>query len=149
MQMSARAFVIYFFTLLTIKAGKKRFMGKNSALDVVMVIILGSVISRAVNGSAPFFPTLAASMALTLTHRLMAWAVARFEWIGNVAEGRHAMLVSDGHINWDEMRRHDITEKDLYSALRLTLNTGDMAQVKDIYLEPNGRFSVVKKPSAN
>ena len=62
MQMVLRACMAFFFTLLVIKGGKRRFMSKASAFDVVMVIILGSVISRAVNGSAPVLPTLAATM---------------------------------------------------------------------------------------
>lgn len=64
MQMVLRACMAFFFTLLVIKGGKRRFMSKAAAFDVVMAIILGSVISRAVNGSAPVLPTLAASVAL-------------------------------------------------------------------------------------
>ena len=75
--MVVRACVVYVFALLLIKAAKKRFMGKNSALDVVMLVILGSVISRAVNGAAAFAPTLAASIALIAIHRLAAWIACR------------------------------------------------------------------------
>jgi uncharacterized membrane protein YcaP (DUF421 family) len=143
--MVARACVVYLFTLLLIKAAKKRFMGKNSALDVVMLVILGSVISRAINGAAAFMPTLAASIALVVVHRLMAWIACRSESFSNFLEGKSTMLVSNGHIDWDAMRKHDINEKDLHSAMHLALNTDSMEQVKDIYLEPSGKLSVVKK----
>jgi uncharacterized membrane protein YcaP (DUF421 family) len=143
--MCLRAAVVYVFALLIVKAGKQRFMGKNSALDVVMVIVLGSVVSRAINGSAPFIPTLAAGLVLVLLHRLTSWMAARSKHIADFVEGKHVVLVTNGMINWTQMRKHDITENDLYSALRLQANTENLTDVKHIYLEPNGKFSIVKK----
>jgi uncharacterized membrane protein YcaP (DUF421 family) len=143
LQMALRAFAVYFFSLLIVKSGKKRFMGQNSALDVVMVIILGSVLSRGINGTAPFVPTLAAGVALVLMHRFMSWIVFRSRRFARFIEGESVPLVRNGQIDWDQMRRHDITERDLHIALRTAINSDDIARAKYIYLEPSGKFSVV------
>jgi uncharacterized membrane protein YcaP (DUF421 family) len=144
MQMLLRAVIVYAITLLLLKIGKKRLMGQHSALDVVMIIVLGSVISRGINGAAPFWPTMAASAALIAVHRFMSWAIVRRKSIAKFVEGGSSILVSDGRIDWDEMRRHDMTERDLYVALRTLIHSNDMLDAKDIYLEPNGKFSIVK-----
>jgi uncharacterized membrane protein YcaP (DUF421 family) len=148
-QMVLRACVIYLFTLFVVKLGKRRFLGKNSELDMVMIIILGSVISRGINGSAAFFPTLGASIALVLMHRASAWLACRSDKFSRLFEGDSILLVSHGTIDWQQMRKHDISENDLYVALRQALNIDDLKKAKAIYLEPNGKFSVVKTDRGN
>lgn len=145
LQMVLRAGVVFVFTLLILKAAKKRFMGKNSAFDVVMIIILGSVISRAINGSAPFVPTLAASVALIVMHRITSWLSFHVAPFARFVEGEAMPLLSNGQLDWNAMRKHDITERDVQAALRQFLNTDDLSQAKEIFLEPNGKLSVVKK----
>lgn len=145
MQMVLRACMAFFFTLLVIKGGKRRFMSKASAFDVVMVIILGSVISRAINGSAPVLPTLAASVALMLMHRIVSWCSFHVKAISRFVEGEAEALVTNGSIDWDAMRRHDITEKDLHAALRRELHADDLNLAKSIVIESSGALTVVKK----
>src|SRR3569623_791825 len=144
LHMVTRGLLVYVISLLIVKLAKKRFMGRTSALDVVMVIILGAVLSRAVNGTAPFIPTLVAGVTLVLVHRAMSWATYRWERFGSIVEGEPSVLVRDGRSDWDQMRKHDITERDLRSAMRALANTEDMAVIKCMYLEPNGKLSIVK-----
>lgn len=62
--MALRAFVMYLGTLILVRLGKKRFMGQNSAFDVVLLFILGSVLSRGVDGTAPMWGSFMAGLAL-------------------------------------------------------------------------------------
>src|SRR5690348_8778006 len=56
--MALRTIVVFAFTLAIVRLGSKRFLGEASPFDFIVGIMLGSVMSRAINGSAPFFPTL-------------------------------------------------------------------------------------------
>lgn len=146
LQMALRAAVIYVFALFAIKLAKRRFMGKNSAFDFVMTIILGSVISRAINGSAPFLPTLAASLVLIAMHRLVSWTCVRSKRFAHFVEGRPETLAENGRIDADRMRAHDITEQDLASALRQDMHAERrLAPSESVVLEPNGKLSIVRK----
>lgn len=145
LQMVLRAFLVFVFLIFAIKLAKSRFMGKNAAFDFVIVILLGSVVSRAVNGSAPFFPTLAASIVIILLHSALSWLICRWERLARFVEGDAKELVTDGRIDWDAMHKHHVTRKDLESALRQSLNSDDLAQARRILLEPNGKLSVVRK----
>ena len=67
-QMALRAVVVYVATVLTVRLGKKRFMGRSTAFDVILGIMLGSVVSRAITGNAPFVPALVAAAVLLAMH---------------------------------------------------------------------------------
>lgn len=55
-QMGLRAVVIYITAFIMVRiAGDRRFIGKYAAIDVVLGIILGSTLSRAINGTSAFF----------------------------------------------------------------------------------------------
>jgi len=81
-QMSLRAAVVYGATVLIVRMGKKRFMSQATAFDVILGIMLGSMVSRAIAGAAPFVPTLAASAALVVVHWLFSAAAARWHAFG-------------------------------------------------------------------
>jgi uncharacterized membrane protein YcaP (DUF421 family) len=60
-------------------------------------------------------------------------------------KGHPSQLVKDGQIDWDAMRRHDITLDDLKESMRLTLKSEDVAQVQSATLERNGNVSFQTK----
>ena len=67
-QMSVRAVIVFILSIAMLRLGHKRFMDKNTALDVMLGIVFGSIVSRAITGNAPFFPALAASLTLVFMH---------------------------------------------------------------------------------
>lgn len=145
--MVIRAVVVYLSALLMVRIGEKRFLGKNTAFDVILGIIFGSVVSRAITGSSEFFPTLAAGLTLVLLHWLFSKLSFHSDWFGDVVKGHHRLLVEDSTIKWDSMRESHISEKDLLTALRSQANLGDIGDVKEARLERSGDISVIKKSS--
>lgn len=70
-QMGLRAAIIYLAALIMVRiAGDRRFIGKYAAFDVILSIIFGSTLSRAINGSSAFFPTIFAGFVLVAMHWL-------------------------------------------------------------------------------
>ena len=147
LQMSLRAVIVFIIAIIMLRIGNKRFMGKNTTLDVMLGIVFGSTVSRAITGNAPFFPTLAASLVLILMHWTLAAIAFRSSGFGALVKGRNRLLVRDGEIRWDEMRKGHITESDLKEAMR---NQGKKLEIKDIreaHLECNGDISIITKDS--
>jgi uncharacterized membrane protein YcaP (DUF421 family) len=126
-----------------VRLGEKRFFGKSTAFDLVLSIILGSVISRASNGSAPFFPTLAASLALVGLHWILAALAFHSDRFGNLIKGQARVLIRDGELQWDAMRRSHLSEQDLRSALRVESQIEEVPGVKVARLERSGDISVI------
>lgn len=145
-QMALRTIVIYAVTLILVRLGSKRFLSEASAFDVIVSIMLGSIMSRAINGSAPFIPTLLAGTILLGLHWLFAIIAYRTDWFGSLVKGREVLLIKDGEIQQSGMRRASITSNDLTAALRLQTNQADPNQVKRAYLERSGRISIIPYP---
>jgi uncharacterized membrane protein YcaP (DUF421 family) len=70
--MALRTVVIYLFTLAIVRLGSRRLLSKPSAFDVIVAIMVGSIMSRAINGTAPFVPTMLAGIVLVVMHWLLA-----------------------------------------------------------------------------
>lgn len=144
--MAVRAVVVYVAALTMARLGERRFLSKSSPFDVILAIILGSVVSRAITGSSPFFPTLVAGIVVVGVHQVFAIASFRFSGFGKVIKGRPRVLVRDGEIQWDAMGRSHISENDLRGALRSQAHMDDLSRVEEARLERSGELSFAKKP---
>ena len=142
-QMSLRALVVFVAAIGMIRLGDKRFMGQNTALDVMLGIVFGSVVSRAITGNDPFIPTLAAALVLVLVHWLLAALAFRSHRFGTLVKGHDRALVRDGEILWDAMARTHISEHDLHEAMRNSGTSPDIRAVKAAHLERNGEISII------
>ena len=145
MQMVLRAAVVFVASIVMLKIGDKRFMGKNTALDVFLGIVFGSTVSRAITGNAPFGPTLAAGLALVLLHWLFAAIAFRSQGFGRLVKGRNSLLVLDGEIQWNMMRKTHVTTHDLEEALRREGKEPDVSRIKEANLERNGDISLIMR----
>ncbi len=147
-QMSFRAVGVFFAALIIIRIGSHRIFGKNTAFDIILGIIYGSVLSRAITGNAPFWPTIAAAFTLVLLHKGLAMLAYHTSFgVGNVIKGRPQVLIKNGQMQNDALRATSITENDLLEAARSTGAVTDLSQVTEAYLERSGDISIIlKKP---
>ena len=53
-QISLRGITVFLATLIMVRLGSKRSMAHRTPFDAILRVILASVLSRAINGSAPF-----------------------------------------------------------------------------------------------
>lgn len=144
-QVVARALVIYLAGLVILRVGEHRFLGKNTAFDIVLGFILGSMLSRAVNGSAAMGPTVLACAALVALHWLFAFGSFRSRRLGSLVKGDVRQLVRGGEIDWDAMRRAQISERDLEEALRSDARLDDLSEIDAAYFERSGKISFIPK----
>src|SRR5215212_1174841 len=102
-QMALRTILIYAFSLVIVRLGSKRFLSDATAFDVVVGIMLGSIMSRAINGSAPFLPTLLGGVALVGMHWLLGVLAVHVSWFGTLVKGSPVLLIKDGNIQREGM----------------------------------------------
>lgn len=143
LQMTLRALIVYPLGIAMVQVGDKRFLGGIAAFDFLMAIIIGSILSRAISGSAPFIPSICASFALVLAHRGLATLGFHWDGFARLVKGNPRQLVRDGEIQWTAMRKSSIGEEDLRGAARRHGNTASLDEVSDAFLERNGDISVI------
>jgi uncharacterized membrane protein YcaP (DUF421 family) len=144
LQMSMRALLIFILALGIIRIAGRRSFGMKMPFDNIIAILLGAILSRAVVGVSPFWPTVAASAVLALLHRLTAWIAIRNERFGKMLKGNSTLLYKDGVFFHRKMERFQVCEKDVMEEVRIQANTTDMQKIKEIYMEPSGQLSIIK-----
>jgi uncharacterized membrane protein YcaP (DUF421 family) len=143
-QMAMRAAVIYLMSVLLIRAGSdKRLMGKHAPFDMILAIIFGSVMSRAVNGSAPFFQTIGVGAVFVLLHWIFSVWAFRSRAMRALLQGRPLVLVRDGEIQRKNLDKALITDEELKEALRIHGKLFDPRAAKLAQQECNGEISVI------
>lgn len=144
-QMALRALVVYPFLLALVRLGDKRFLGEISAFDFVLAIVIGSVVSRAISGNAAFWPSLAAGVLLVALHRVMGLLAFRYDTIARWVKGSPRVLVRDGSMNPEQMRKAAIGRHDIESALRRRGDGVELEETALVCLERNGEISVISR----
>ena len=145
LQISLRGVLVFAATLVIVRCGDRRFLSQKTAFDAVLGFILASMLARAVNGTAAFFPTLGSGFVLVLLHRMLASWSRRSHAVGLLIKGRSDVIVRDGALDEAAARRNRLSEHDLLEDLRLNGNVADIRDVGLGVLERNGHVSVVRR----
>jgi uncharacterized membrane protein YcaP (DUF421 family) len=143
-QISLRGIIVFLATLSMIRLGHKRSLARKTAFDAVLIVILASVLSRAVNGSAAFFATLGGGLVLVLLHRLLAFIAFHSHWFGCLIKGRPELIIEDGDFVLSTMHRNHISTHDVEEDMRLSLRDDDVSKVKKGRVERSGDISFIK-----
>jgi uncharacterized membrane protein YcaP (DUF421 family) len=146
LQISLRGMVVFVAALVIVRCGDRRFLSQKTAFDAVLGFILASMLARAVNGTAAFFPTLGGGFVLVILHRVLAFWSRRSHAFGLLIKGRSDVIVNDGTFDEAAARRNRLSEHDVFEDLRLNGNVGDLRDVSLAVLERNGQISVVRRP---
>jgi uncharacterized membrane protein YcaP (DUF421 family) len=143
-QVAARACVVYLIGLALVRIGKSRLLSHATALDVILAVILGSLLSRGITGSASISGTTVACVMLIAVHWFLTAVACRWHRLGNLIKGHTYLVVDNGRIDWKAMRRSHISEQDLLEELRLNANIEDVSRIKRAYKERSGQISGVR-----
>lgn len=141
-QMIMRAMIVYVATIAMIRIGERRVLGKNTAFDVILGVVLGSSLSRAINGSASLWPTISAGFMLIVLHWSFASLSYHHAWFGRLVKGRPLKLVSEGERIEKNFDRAHITNRDLEEAARRGAGI-DAGEADEVRLERSGEISFV------
>src|SRR6478609_11217540 len=147
-QISLRAVIVFVITVTIIRLGDRRFLSQKTAFDAVLGFILASMLARAVNGTAAFFPTLGGGFVLVMLHRALGYWAQRSHVFGNVIKGRSDELIRDGRLDEALAKQRRITIHDVLEDLRLHGNVGDVSEVALAVFERNGQISVIRRGDA-
>jgi uncharacterized membrane protein YcaP (DUF421 family) len=142
LQLSVRAVILLMFGIFCIRISGRRTFSLRSPLDIIVATVVGSNLSRAMTGKAPFFAGLTATFVLVVLHRLLAWASLRSMFVARWVKFGPLPLVRDGIADTAVMRKEGISHEDLLEALRGE-HIDDLATVRLANLEGGGKISVI------
>lgn len=143
-----RAAAVYLFVLILIRLTGKRSLAQLSTFDFVLLLIVAEATQQALLGD-DFSVTNACVIILTLValDRLLDAAAVRFDGFDRWVNGAPLVLIEDGHVHHDRMRRVRVAEEDIMESARQAQGLERLDQVKHAVLERTGGISIVPRSS--
>jgi uncharacterized membrane protein YcaP (DUF421 family) len=140
-----RVAIIYAALTVLLRISGRREMAQLRPVDLLTMLLVSETVSPALTGGdesvAGGLLAAATLMALTVVTDMLVFRSRRAE---RLLEGRAVLLIRDGKVNGEVMRRYRITDEDLHCALRQAgLLTVD--QVGRAYVESDGEITVLDR----
>ena len=145
LNISLRCFIIFVVGLALVRIGDRRSLAQKTAFDAIFIVLIGSMLSRAINGTAPFFITIAGGIALMIIHRIFAFGACKSHAFGKLIKGTPVTLVRNGEVDWEKMKHNLVSKHDFEEDLRLDAKTEDVSSIQLARLERSGDIGFIKK----
>jgi uncharacterized membrane protein YcaP (DUF421 family) len=114
LQVCLRAIVVYLVWICPIC--EKTVPWRSTGFDAILVIVIGSIASRAISGTAPFIASLAGTFILVLVHWVISFITQNSPMLNYVTRGRDTVLIRDGKIDRNALAASHMSEDDLAKA---------------------------------
>lgn len=141
-----RTVILYLYAIGMIRLTGSRGIGQLSAFDIVIIIALGSAV-----GDPMFYPEvpllhgIVVITVIVLLQRFISVMVMRSDKVEEFFEGTPLALVEDGRLVLKSLQEATLSQEDVFMRLRRE-SVEQLGQVKHVYLEHDGSFSIFKYP---
>jgi len=140
-----RSFIAFFTLLLFVRLMGKQQVAQLTFFDYVVGITIGSIASTlSVQVNEGSLATLVGMGTWTFLAILLAVSGIHNKWIRKVVDGEATVVVKNGNILEESLKKIRIPTDELISELR-TQGVFSMADVEFAMFEPGGKISVQKK----
>lgn len=138
-----RGVVVYVFLLVFLRLTGKRQTGQYAPFDLVLLLILSNAVQNSMNaGDNSLVGGLISAATLIGCHVVLAQLTFRFAWMERLIDGSPQVLVQQGQVNTDLMRKELLSTDDLEAALRAS-GCLHLHEVERATIETNGQITVV------
>lgn len=140
-----RGTCIYFFMFVVLKIWGKKHLGEMAIFDFILLLFISEAVQ---NSLVDDDKSIVGGMIVILTflslNTLMNKLSYRFHSVEKFIDGEPTIIIKDGVINNSVLKKEQITQQELYEALRQE-GVAEIKDVKQATLETNGHLSVVKQ----
>jgi len=140
-----RALIVYVFLAVLLRITGRRQIGQLAPFDLVLLLVLSNAVQNSMNGGDNSVSGgVLSAVTLVGVNWLVGYVTYRNKRLARVIEGRPEVLIHNGHVYRDVMRRERLTQAELDAALR----QAGCASIDDVHfamLENNGQITVRMK----
>lgn len=146
-RIAVRAFVAYLYLLFTTRASGKSVVGQATPFEFLVALILGDLIDDALWAEVSMAKFGAAVGSILLCDALVKIGAFRSLRFFHLVNGRSHVLLRDGRVDREALRRQQLNEEDLAHLLRREGVT-DWNDVHLALIERGHELSVIKRRDA-
>ena len=140
-----RPVIVYLFLIAGLRLAGKRELAQLNPFDLVVLLTLSNTVQNAIIGQDN---SVAGGLIGATTLLLVNYFVVRFfsrhEHLEQLVAGEPDVLIEDGEIKLDRLKKELITKSELEAAARKQ-GFASLEEVERAVLEPGGTFSFVAK----
>ncbi len=141
-----RTVFMFLYTLANVRLTGKRSIGQLSSFEFIIVIALGSAVGDPMFLQVPLIHAMLVITTVVGLEKIIAKWCDKNQKFENLISGLPALLIKDGNILKDTLKREGITIEDLLHMLR-SKGIKDVGEVEYAFLERSGQLSVLKLPA--
>jgi uncharacterized membrane protein YcaP (DUF421 family) len=139
-----RTLIIYFFLVLVMRLLGKRMNAQLNITDLAVMLTLGAIASVPMQDyNAGILPGILLLVAILLLHQGLTLLSFKKRSIEELTEGKVRCVIKDGLIDTGRLEEMRISKDQIFSVLRSN-GIRHLGQVKRLYSEADGQFSVFK-----
>lgn len=143
-----RGALVYLVLLLLLRLFGKRQVGELTPFDIILLLLVSEGASEALHGGDRSIAAgLLIVVALLSLNAALGWLGARWRRFDHVLEGRPALLIRNGRVDYAMLRRVSISHNELLAALRAA-ECFTPHQAEYAVLESSGQITVRRKDPA-
>lgn len=140
-----RGTAVYWFLFLLFRFVMRRGVGSLAITDILLLVLIADASQNAMAGG---YETISEGCVLVVTiagwNWLLDWASFRSRLVRRLVEPGPALLVRNGRVLRENMKRELVTMEELRAELRHH-GIADLADVQRAQMEADGQISVIKK----
>jgi len=145
LEVVVRVAIVYIIILVAIRFMGKRMSSEMSRADMVARVCLAAAVGLPIQRPGRgLLVALVMVIVIVIVGRWIAQLVFYKRGMEKVFQGKHGILVEDGIMNKDLMKTMYLTRERLFAALRKE-GIRHLGEVKRLYIEANGAFSLVEE----
>jgi len=142
-QIMISAVTVYLFIIVAIRLFGKKELAQLSVVDLVFILLISNAVQNAMVGSdSSLMGGLVAATSLFVVNALLKYLFYRFPSIGKIVQGEPIMLIYDGSLNIQNMRKASISDDELKAAVR-EHGVENIEDVDLAILEVDGNISIL------
>ncbi|UOR07371.1 DUF421 domain-containing protein [Hymenobacter aerilatus] len=145
LEVVVRTCIIYVVLLLVMRLLGKRMNAQLTRIELAVMIMLGGIVSVGMEVPDRGLAHSALILVCTLLlFRFVNWLTFRYRQVELLTQGDLQILLVDGVLDWEAMRKANLSCAQLFASLR-TEDIRHLGQLKRVYLETNGEFSLYRQ----
>jgi uncharacterized membrane protein YcaP (DUF421 family) len=140
-----RTVYVFILILIVTRAVGRRELSSMEPFDLILLVVIGDLVQQGVtqsDNSLTGTTTVIATMAVLVV--FTAWLGFRFARLRPILEGHPTLLVADGEVLRDNLRRQRVTVEELRAEARMQ-SIASLDDVRFAVLETNGKISFISR----
>lgn len=143
-----RPLLVYLFLVIAFRIFGKRQLGQLGPLDFIVLLTISNVVQNAMIGNDnSLLGGLIGATTILVTNSALAYLTFRSPRLDRLVEGEPTVLIENGVIRQENLKKELLTEAELHRALRKNEidPERDLSGLKRVELDEDGQITIIRK----